>query len=299
MASLSELKARLDELKNKKGSSNDRKNVYWTPAIGDFKLRLMVPIDDCNELKVYEQAIHYNIGSKRENKQFTCNKSTPGIGTDCPICVKAREYWDVYNEYVKEDADPEVLKQIKEVARKYTNTKRFYVPVYIKEAKEVKLWSLGETLYNTMIKIITTDEVTDFLDPNAGHDIKVTYSQQTPGDRRTAAWAIAAAMVKTPALGGKTLDVEAYKEIFDNAPTMEITASPMEEMEKYLDLMAEELEAQAVEEEELNSVGSITEGEGEEEEEEAEVAPAPKSTKKSDRISKLVNTLKDQENSSF
>ena len=255
MTSINELRKKLEELKNKKsGGGRSSKINYWTPEVGKYSVRMLVPIEDFEQLKVIEQAIHYSIGP--DSKQFTCNKQT--FGTDCPICDKGREFWNLYNESVKEGIPKEALEEVRKAASGHTANKRYYVPVYVKETETVALWSLSEKNYEKILDIICTDEVDSFLDPKNGHDIKVDYSQESAGNRRTASWTFTPSMKKTPAVGGKEFDAEAYEALFAQMPTMDVTASDVDEMNKALDETGDQLMAEAAPEK-IAETGTVVE----------------------------------------
>lgn len=158
------IKSKLSSL-NKTGDSEREKidydALFWKPTIGKHQVRI-VPSAYNPEYPFSELRFHYGIG------KFPM-LSLSNFGKQDPV-----------EDFVKElrktsDKDNWSL------SGKISPKTRIFVPVIVRgeEAKGVRLWGFGTTIYKALMSLAEDEDIGDYTDPMNGYDMIV---EQTPGN---------------------------------------------------------------------------------------------------------------------
>jgi hypothetical protein len=204
-----------DAIRKKLGQlsgTNSRRNVMWRPDEGEeHTIRLLsFPENDGQPFK--ERWFYYNIGNN------------PGLLAPKQFS-KPDPIQDLINK-LREDASKESY----ELAKKLYPKMRCYAPVIVRgeEAKGVRLWSFGKTVYQSLLNIMLDEDYGDITDPMEGRDVKVTCTKP-PGRQ----WATTTVRPRGKAseLSG---DAAQIKEWANNVPDLDqlYTLKPADELEK-------------------------------------------------------------------
>ena len=150
-----------DALRKKLGQlsgNNSRRNTMWRPQEGEESVvRLMAFPDQDDGLPFAERWFYYNIGNN------------PGLlapyqfGNPDPI-----------QELITKLRD-EGTKESYELCKKLYPKARYYAPVIVRgeEAKGVRIWSFGKTVYQSLLNVMLDEDYGDITDPTEGRDVKV------------------------------------------------------------------------------------------------------------------------------
>ena len=150
-----------DALRKKLGQlsgNNSRRNTMWRPQEGEESVvRLMAFPNQDDGLPFAERWFYYNIGNN------------PGLlapyqfGNPDPI-----------QELITKLRD-EGTKESYELCKKLYPKARYYAPVIVRgeEAKGVRIWSFGKTVYQSLLNVMLDEDYGDITDPTEGRDVKV------------------------------------------------------------------------------------------------------------------------------
>jgi len=204
-----------DAIRKKLGQlsgTNSRRNVMWRPEEGEeHTIRLLsFPENDGQPFK--ERWFYYNIGN---NPGLLAPKQ---FGKPDPI-------QDLINK-LREDGSKESY----ELAKKLYPKMRCYAPVIVRgeEAKGVRLWSFGKTVYQSLLNIMLDEDYGDITDPSEGRDVKVVCTKP-PGRM----WATTTVRPRGKSSELST-DAGQIKEWASNVPDLDqlYTLKPADELEK-------------------------------------------------------------------
>ena len=150
-----------DALRKKLGQlsgNNSRRNTMWRPQEGEESVvRLMAFPDQDDGLPFAERWFYYNIGNN------------PGLlapyqfGNPDPI-----------QELITKLRD-EGTKESYELCKKLYPKARYYAPVIVRgeEAKGVRIWAFGKTVYQSLLNVMLDEDYGDITDVTEGRDVKV------------------------------------------------------------------------------------------------------------------------------
>ena len=150
-----------DALRKKLGQlsgNNSRRNTMWRPQEGEESVvRLMAFPNQDDGLPFAERWFYYNMGNN------------PGLlapyqfGNPDPI-----------QELITKLRD-EGTKESYELCKKLYPKARYYAPVIVRgeEAKGVRIWSFGKTVYQSLLNVMLDEDYGDITDPTEGRDVKV------------------------------------------------------------------------------------------------------------------------------
>lgn len=154
----SRLAQRLEDLKNKKGGSQNK--IFCTaPKNGSKKVIRQVPyIHDPDGNPFFEVYFHYNLAGQRS---ILCPKQT--FGNQCPICELA--------EQLRNTGTKEAFKMYQKVRAKL----RAFSPVIERggDSTEVKLWGYGVQIYESLMEKFEDPKWGKLSDPIKGRDIEI------------------------------------------------------------------------------------------------------------------------------
>ena len=150
----------LDAIRNKLNQlsgQNRRSNVMWRPQEGEEATVRLLSFSDNDGQPFKERYFYYNIGNN------------PGLlapyqfGNPDPI-----------QELITKLRD-DGSKESYELAKKLYPKMRSYAPVVVRgeEAKGVRLWAFGKTVYQSLLNIMLDEDYGDITDPREGRDVKV------------------------------------------------------------------------------------------------------------------------------
>lgn len=161
----------LEAIKNKLKQLNNakKKTSQWKPKMPEagqepieYRIRI-VPYKDNDGQPFKELWFYYNIGSGGPilaPKQF---------GKEDPV-------QDLIDNLLQEKGNKENW----EVARKLFPKMRGFAGIIVRgeESEGVRTWSFSKTIYSKLLSTLVDPEWGDITDPKAGHDIKITFTQQ-------------------------------------------------------------------------------------------------------------------------
>lgn len=159
---LDAIKARLAKLNERSAGGEDTRKYFWTAPIGKSVIRVVPsaynPDDVATELQFHNKISKYptlsltNLGKQDPVEEFREKLREKG-GTD---------NWSLNG--------------------KLTPNSRYMVPIIVRgeEEKGVRIWSVGVSMYKTLIRLAADDEIGDFTDVHEGYDIKVTKVEGDP-----------------------------------------------------------------------------------------------------------------------
>ena len=151
---LKKMRARKVALESKNGN-----NRFWRPQDGEQTIRI-VPTSDGDPFKVYW--FHYNLG---KNPGFLSPKKN--FGEDDPLDSFVRQ---LFNEGTEESI---------KMAKNLMARQRFFSPVIVRgeEAKGVRIWGYGRTVYEQLLNLVLNPEYGDITDPDSGTDLHLNYGK--------------------------------------------------------------------------------------------------------------------------
>jgi hypothetical protein len=154
------------------GKNNDFLENFLTVKDNDDTVVRILPGKEEEDPIYVETAIHRvpqdfsNPKGKRTN--YHCARIQ---GDACPICDI---YFDLYKTAYDED---------KALAKLVKPGKRYYLNVYDRESKAVKIYSTGIKVFDKILSaILNTDDYGDFLSVTDGHDFKINHVQLNKND---------------------------------------------------------------------------------------------------------------------
>jgi len=169
---LAALRAKHEQLIAAQGGGNTNKdfleNFLTVNTNEETVVRVLPSIDEEVSSFFAETAIHRIPKDYNNKKGGVTNYHCARLkGDACPICDV---YYDLWKTGVKTDED---------LARKVKPGKRYYLNVYDRANKGVKIFSTGIKVFDKIISsILNTEDYGDFLDTVEGHDFKIVKTQQ-------------------------------------------------------------------------------------------------------------------------
>jgi len=163
------MKTRLDEIENR---GNKFAEAFLQIKEGTTTIRLLPPKDEDSPLWA-ETRIH-RIPQGENIKAVQCLKI---FDKPCPICDLYYALWKTGST-----RDSDLAKAIKGRARYYLN-------VVERDSNKVKIWSIGEKLFQKVATTMLDDDYGNIVDLEKGHDFKIVmvkdgkwpdYSQSAP-----------------------------------------------------------------------------------------------------------------------
>ena len=153
---MSKMRARKQALENR---GNGGSSYFWRPQDGEQTIRI-VPTADGDPFKDFW--FHYNVGN---NPGFLSPKKN--FGEDDPLDSFVRK---LFNEGTEESI---------KMAKNLMARQRFFAPVIVRgeEAKGVRVWGFGKTVYEQLINLVLNPEYGDITDPDAGTDLVLHYGK--------------------------------------------------------------------------------------------------------------------------
>lgn len=147
------LRKKLENL-NKDRSSDDGQ-FFKTP---DTETHIRIVPYPHADTPFHEVFYHYNIAGERS---LPCPRHADG--SDCPVCMLAKDFWDQNSESGKKIYGDLKAKM------------RVYVPILVrgKEAEGVKLWGISKTAYMELVKFGVDPDYGDYTDALVGRDLKI------------------------------------------------------------------------------------------------------------------------------
>jgi len=185
---------------NQLSGQNSKRNMLWRPQEGEeATVRLLAFTTNDDGLPFAERWFYYNIGNN------------PGL-------LAPYQFGDAdpIQELITKLRD-EGTKESYELAKKLYPKARYYAPVVVRgeEEKNVRVWSFGKTVYQSLLNIMLDEDYGDVTDPTDGRDIKVICTK-APGRQ----WATTEVRPR----GKSTLlseNKKQMKEWSDNIPSIE------------------------------------------------------------------------------
>ncbi|HCC45414.1 MAG TPA: hypothetical protein DEQ32_13505 [Gammaproteobacteria bacterium] len=153
---MSKMRARKQALENR---GNGGGSKFWRPQDGEQTIRI-VPTADGDPFKDFW--FHYNVG---DNPGFLSPKKN--FGEDDPLDAFVRK---LFNEGTEDSV---------RMAKNLMARQRFFAPVIVRgeEAKGVRIWGFGKTVYEQLINLVLNPEYGDITDPETGTDLVLHYGK--------------------------------------------------------------------------------------------------------------------------
>lgn len=147
---------------NQISGKNRRSSSMWKPQVGEESNVRLLSFQDNDGQPFKELYFYYNIGNN------------PGLlapyqfGNPDPI-----------QELITKLRD-DGSKESYELAKKLYPKMRTYAPVVVRgeEAKGVRLWAFGKTVYQSLLNLMLDEDYGDITDPTSGRDVKVVCTKQ-------------------------------------------------------------------------------------------------------------------------
>jgi hypothetical protein len=204
---------------NQLSGTNSRKSMMWRPPEGEEATIRILAFPDNDGQPFKERYFYYNIGNN------------PGLLAPYQF-GKADPFQDLITKLRSDDT-----KESYELAKKLYPKMRSYAAVIVRgeEARGVRLWSFGKTVYQDLLKIMLDSDYGDITDVNEGFDIKVSCTKQ-PG--RMWAETSVRPRPKSTALSGSKKDI---KEWLDNIPDLDemYSCKSHEDLERIINVWLE------------------------------------------------------------
>ena len=155
---LDEIKKRLDKLNNKGGgsSSNDFKNNFWRPPVGEKSVIRIVPYKYNKDIPFSELYFYFGIGKPRMIALSNFDESDPIM----EFATQLRKSGD---------------KENMEIAKKLYPKFRVFAPVLVRgeEDKGVRFYEFGKMVYQELLGVMADEDYGDITDIQKGRDITV------------------------------------------------------------------------------------------------------------------------------
>ena len=154
---LDEIKNRLNRLNNKGGgNSNDYKNNFWKPPVGEKSQIRLVPYTHNKDFPFTELYFYFGIGKPRMIALTNFDESDPIM----EFATQLRKSGD------KENA---------ELAKKLYPKLRIFAPVLVRgeEDKGVRFWEFGKMVYQELLGVMADEDYGDITAIQNGRDINV------------------------------------------------------------------------------------------------------------------------------
>ena len=154
---LDEIKKRLDKLNNKGGgSSNDYKNNFWKPPVGEKSQARLVPYKHNKDIPFTELYFYFGIGKPRMIALTNFDESDPIME---------------FANQLRKSGDKENM----ELAKKLYPKLRIFAPVVVRgeEDKGVRFWEFGKMVYQELLGVMADEDYGDITAISNGRDITV------------------------------------------------------------------------------------------------------------------------------
>ena len=155
---LDEIKKRLDKLNNKGGggSSNDFKNNFWRPPVGEKSVIRIVPYKFNKDIPFSELYFYFGIGKPRMIALTNFDESDPIME---------------FANQLRQSGDKENM----ELAKKLYPKLRIFAPVVVRgeEDKGVRFWEFGKMVYQELLGVMADEDYGDITAIQNGRDVTV------------------------------------------------------------------------------------------------------------------------------
>ena len=155
---LDEIKKRLDKLNNKGGggSSNDFKNNFWRPPVGEKSVIRIVPYKFNKDIPFSELYFYFGIGKPRMIALSNFSESDPILE---------------FATSLKKSGDKENM----ELAKKLYPKLRIFAPVVVRgeEDKGVRFYEFGKMVYQELLGVMADEDYGDITAVQNGRDVTV------------------------------------------------------------------------------------------------------------------------------
>ena len=154
---LDEIKNRLDRLNNKGGGgSNDYKNNFWRPPVGEKSQARLVPYAHNKDFPFIELYFYFGIGKPRMIALTNFDESDPIMD---------------FAHQLRKSGDKENM----ELAKKLYPKMRIFAPVIVRgeEDKGVRFWEFGKMVYQELLGVMADEDYGDITAVQNGRDITV------------------------------------------------------------------------------------------------------------------------------
>ena len=154
---LDEIKNRLDRLNNKGGgSSNDYKNNFWRPPVGEKSQVRLVPYAHNKDFPFIELYFYFGIGKPRMIALTNFDESDPIME---------------FANQLRKSGDKENM----ELAKKLYPKLRIFAPVVVRgeEDKGVRFWEFGKMVYQELLGVMADEDYGDITAIQNGRDVTV------------------------------------------------------------------------------------------------------------------------------
>ena len=155
---LDEIKKRLDKLNNKGGggSSNDFKNNFWRPPVGEKSVIRIVPYKFNKDIPFSELYFYFGIGKPRMIALSNFSESDPILE---------------FATTLKKSGDKENM----ELAKKLYPKLRIFAPVVVRgeEDKGVRFYEFGKMVYQELLGVMADEDYGDITAIQNGRDVTV------------------------------------------------------------------------------------------------------------------------------
>ena len=155
---LDEIKKRLDKLNNKGGggSSNDFKNNFWRPPVGEKSVIRIVPYKFNKDIPFSELYFYFGIGKPRMIALSNFDESDPILE---------------FATQLKKSGDKENMEMAKKLYPKF----RVFAPVVVRgeEDKGVRFYEFGKMVYQELLGVMADEDYGDITDIQKGSDVTI------------------------------------------------------------------------------------------------------------------------------
>ena len=154
---LDEIKNRLNKLNNKGGGgSNDFKNNFWRPPVGEKSVIRIVPYAHNKDFPFSELYFYFGIGKPRMIALTNFDESDPIME---------------FANQLRKSGDKENM----ELAKKLYPKLRVFAPVIVRgeEDKGVRFYEFGKMVYQELLGVMADDDYGDITDIQKGRDVTV------------------------------------------------------------------------------------------------------------------------------
>ena len=154
---LNEIKNRLAKLNNKGGGgSNDFKNIFWKPPVGEKSQVRIVPYTHNKDFPFTELYFYFGIGKPRMIALTNFDESDPIME---------------FANQLRKSGD----KENGELAKKLYPKLRIFAPVVVRgeEDKGVRFWEFGKMVYQELLGVMADEDYGDITAIQNGRDVTV------------------------------------------------------------------------------------------------------------------------------
>ena len=155
---LDEIKKRLDKLNNKGGggSTNDFKNNFWRPPVGEKSVIRIVPYKHNKDIPFSELYFYFGIGKPRMIALSNFDESDPILE---------------FATQLKKSGDKENMELAKKLYPKF----RVFAPVLVRgeEDKGVRFYEFGKMVYQELLGVMADEDYGDITDIQKGREVTV------------------------------------------------------------------------------------------------------------------------------